>query len=89
MTEYRNNQPLTNTHHNQQQYIHQQVSLFEHDLPALLSQYEGRYIAFESGKVLAVGNSRREVLDMVDAQRGYKAPVLVRRVQAEYPPIEL
>lgn len=72
-----------------QVYMKKQVELFMQRLPLLLQQYKGLYVAFEDGKVLASGEKIGPLIKAVDASRGYKAPVLIRQVQAEYLPIEL
>ncbi|MCD0156000.1 hypothetical protein [Deinococcus sp. 6GRE01] len=66
-----------------------QTDEFMAHLPTLLNAHAGQMVGWWDGRVIATGDSVREVLDRVDAVRGTRAPVLVRRVQADYPPIEL
>ena len=70
-------------------YMERQVDQFMGQLDALLERYEGVYVAFEDGQVLATGETIRQVLTQVNARRGKVQPILVRRVQREYPPIEM
>ena len=70
-------------------YMERQVALFMGSLAGLLPEYEGRYIAFEDGRVLAVGDGISSVLSQVRERYHGKQAVLVRKVQREYRPIEL
>ena len=70
-------------------YMERQVAQFMGALASLLPEYEGRYIAFEDGRVLAVGDGISSVLSQVRERYQGKQAVLVRKVQREYRPIEL
>ena len=72
-----------------QPYMEHQIDLFMGQLPSLLERFEGQYVAFEDGVVLAHGEAIGPILARVDQVRGEARPVLVRRVQADYLPIEM
>lgn len=52
------------------QAFEQEVAAFEQLRPALLKQYAGRYVAIYQGKVVAIGDEKLALLDVVRERFG-------------------
>lgn len=61
-------------------FMQKQAELFEEKLPELIQNYEGKYVYFENGEVLAVDNDEEKLLDLVEEKYGLK-PMLIEKVE--------
>jgi hypothetical protein len=70
-------------------YIDRQAALFEQHKPELLQQYEGKYVVFEDGKVLAAGDNRA-LLAVEQYRQGGMRPLFIEKVTlVPEPPAQL
>ena len=60
-------------------FIQQQAKLFGEMLPELIENYNGQYVYFENGKVLANDTDEERLLDFVEEEYGLK-PMLIEKV---------
>jgi uncharacterized protein (DUF433 family) len=60
-------------------FIQQQAQLFQQMLPELIKSYQGKYVYFENGKVLASDPDEERLLDFVENQYGLK-PMFIEKV---------
>lgn len=60
-------------------FIQQQAKLFAEMLPELINNYEGQYVYFENGEVLASDTDEERLLDFVEETYGLK-PMLIEKV---------
>ncbi|MGI0479625.1 DUF5678 domain-containing protein [Geminocystis sp. CENA526] len=54
-------------------FIQKQAQLFEEKLPELMKNYQGKYVYFENGEVLAFDNDEEKLLDFVEEKYGVKS----------------
>lgn len=63
-------------------YIESQAKQFDEAKEELLKLYKGKYILFEDGKVLAVGESRASIATLVYKTKGMR-PLFIEKVSSE------
>jgi hypothetical protein len=74
----KNNQEVDSTQQ-EAEYLNKQAQLFEASKQQLIEKYSGKYILFEDGKVLDVGESRAEVAMRAYEQDGMR-PLFIKQV---------
>ena len=62
-------------------FIQQQAQLFAEILPELIEHYDGQYVYFENGEVLASDINEERLLDFVEETYGLK-PMFIEKVES-------
>lgn len=61
-------------------FIQKQAQLFEEKLPEMMENYQGKYVYFENGEVLAFDSDEERLLDFVEEKYGLK-PMFIEKVE--------